>query len=205
MESWRGRWMFIALEGSLIGAAILLGWLLGQPPLARCAWSTAALSWGLVATLPMLAALGLCLAWPDGPWRSLVGLVDDLLIPVFRTWNWGELALAAALAGVGEEMLFRGVIQDAIQQATSSVPTAILMTSLLFGLVHVVTLSYAIFATLVGIYLGWLFVAVGDLTAPIVAHAVYDFIALVYLAKIRQPRGKEEQPQSKTPEHEVDV
>jgi membrane protease YdiL (CAAX protease family) len=103
-------------------------------------------------------------------------------------------------------MLFRGVIQDAIQRATTSAAAAILLAGLLFGLVHAVTLSYAIFATLVGIYLGWLFIADGDLTAPIVAHGVYDFIALAYLAKIRQPRWQQRDAlQTKSPEYEVDV
>lgn len=188
MESWRGRWSLIALEGLLIGVAYLLGWLFGQPPLSHCFWSSAGWTWGLLGTLPMLAGLGVCLAWPEGPWRSLVQLVDSTLVPLFRTWKWSELALAAALAGLGEEMLFRGMIQDALVERIGAGPiAAILVTGTLFGLAHAVTWSYALFASLVGLYLGWLYVAAGDLAAPIVAHGVYDFFALAYLARIRQP------------------
>lgn len=193
MDSWRGHWLLIALEATLVAAAFVLGWLLGTPPLARCAWSPAGWAWGLCATLPMLAGLGICLAWPNGPWRNLVRLIDSLLVPVFRSWSLGELAVAAVLAGLGEEMIFRGVIQDAIRdwwsadRFAAATPVAILATAALFGLAHAVTRAYALFATLVGIYLGCLYVAVGDLTAPIVAHGLYDFVALVYLAKIHQP------------------
>jgi membrane protease YdiL (CAAX protease family) len=34
-----------------------------------------------------------------------------------------------------------------------------------------------------GLYLGTLFVITGNLFAPIVAHAAYDFVALVWLAR----------------------
>ena len=40
--------------------------------------------------------------------------------------------------------------------------------------------SYFAFATLIGIYLGGLLLWTDSLLVPIVAHAVYDFIALLY-------------------------
>ena len=56
-----------------------------------------------------------------------------------------------------------------------------IVLSLLFGLAHALTRTYAVLATLVGFYLGFLFWLTGNLLAPILAHAVYDFVALVYL------------------------
>ena len=43
-------------------------------------------------------------------------------------------------------------------------------------------------AGLIGLYLGWLWMATGNLLVPIVTHTVYDFVVLVYLVKIRTPR-----------------
>lgn len=192
MDAGRGRWLLIALEGLLIAGAVLLGWLFDQPPLARCHWSLAGFAWGVVGTVPMLAGLAVCLIWPDGPWRSLTRLVDEMLVPLFQGWRWYELTLVAVLAGLGEEMLFRGVIQEVIQRLAGQGPLAAIIAigagGVLFGLAHSVSLAYAVFAGLIGIYLGALFVLVGDLTAPIVAHAAYDFVALVYLSRIRPRR-----------------
>jgi membrane protease YdiL (CAAX protease family) len=187
MQFARGRWLLIGFEGSLVLVAMALGWVLGQPPLEHCTLSPVAWGWGLAGTLPMLVALAVCVGLP-GPWRSLVRLIDETLVPMLRGWSLGEMALAAAMAGLGEEMLFRGVLQDVIARELTPL-LAIVVAGVLFGLAHAISLAYAIFATLVGLYLGWLFVWSGDLAVPIVTHAVYDFVALVYLARFRRVRG----------------
>ncbi|HEY5704013.1 MAG TPA: CPBP family glutamic-type intramembrane protease [Terrimicrobiaceae bacterium] len=58
------------------------------------------------------------------------------------------------------------------------------------SLFHLVTKTYAVIATLIGAYLGVIWLAAGNLLAPITAHAVYDFVALVYFlrAHVRQHR-----------------
>jgi uncharacterized protein len=48
--------------------------------------------------------------------------------------------------------------------------------------------SYAMLAGVIGLYLGWLWMATGELLLPIAVHALYDFLALVYLVKIRPRR-----------------
>ena len=63
------------------------------------------------------------------------------------------------------------------------------VASVLFGLAHAITVSYVLLAALMGLYLGWLWIATGNLLVPIMAHAGYDFLALVYLVKIRRPSG----------------
>ena len=42
------------------------------------------------------------------------------------------------------------------------------------------TVLYAIIAGLVGVYLGVLYEATGNLLAPMTAHALYDAVALEY-------------------------
>jgi membrane protease YdiL (CAAX protease family) len=79
-------------------------------------------------------------------------------------------------------MLFRGVLQQAFGNWLP-VWGAIAAAALLFGLLHAVTTTYAVLAALVGAYLGWLYFLTGNLLAPIVAHALYDFVALVYLTR----------------------
>ena len=69
-------------------------------------------------------------------------------------------------------------------------PLALLLASLLFGLAHAITRTYVVLATVFGIYLGWLWTASGNLLVPIVAHALYDFVALSAL--VRAERRKQE-------------
>ena len=99
-----------------------------------------------------------------------------------------ELAVIAALAGIGEEMLFRGVIQAVVAQQIGGprgMWWGLLVAAALFGLLHPVTPTYAVLAALIGLYLGWLWLAWGNLLLPIITHGSYDFLALWYLLRAR--------------------
>ena len=61
--------------------------------------------------------------------------------------------------------------------------------SLLFGLAHFLTVSYAMLASLVGLYLGVLLLLSGNLLVPIVVHALYDLIALIVLIRLEPNRA----------------
>jgi membrane protease YdiL (CAAX protease family) len=65
---------------------------------------------------------------------------------------------------------------------------ALVLTSVAFGLAHFLTLSYALLAALAGLYLGALYWAGGNLVIPIVAHALYDLVALLQLARMYRAR-----------------
>jgi membrane protease YdiL (CAAX protease family) len=60
---------------------------------------------------------------------------------------------------------------------------AVLVASAAFGLAHFLTATYAALAAVAGLYLGTLFLLQGNLVVPIVAHALYDFVALLYLVR----------------------
>ena len=178
-------------EGGLGVAAVGLGWVFGQPPLAKIAWSTAAWAEGAAAAVPLVGLLALCLWVPIGPLRSLLKTVEETLIPLFRHSGFLELAVISLLAGVGEEMFFRGVVQDVVAGWVGGTPgiwVGLACATLLFALAHLITPTYAVLAGIMGLYLGSLWIGTQNLLVPIAAHALYDFLALVYLAKIRGPR-----------------
>lgn len=118
--------------------------------------------------------------------RRLVEVVEERIGPFLAGATPLDLVLAAVLAGLGEEALFRGVFQDAL---TGPVPAwaALLLASALFGAAHWVTTTYAALAALVGLYLGLLYLITGNLLAPIVTHAAYDVVALAVLARRVKP------------------
>ncbi len=122
-------------------------------------------------------------------------MVDEFLVPLFAGVNWPQLALVSLLAGVGEELFFRGVIQPVLI-GWIGIAGGLLAASVVFGLLHAITPTYALLATAVGAYLGWLALASGNLLGPMIAHGAYDFFALAYLT-----RAGRASPQSVLPEN----
>jgi membrane protease YdiL (CAAX protease family) len=181
----------VAVEGGMILLAWGLGWLLNKPALATFSWGWREAAWGVIATLPMLVVFFGCLLAPAAPFRRLDQLFDELLRPFLGPCTLLDLAGISLLAGLGEEMLFRGVLQAAFTGWTGNVWVGLALASLLFGLVHALTLTYAILATLLGAYLGYLWQQTDNLLAPIIAHALYDFIALVIILRFQKPNEPE--------------
>jgi uncharacterized protein len=178
-----------AFEGGLALLAVGLGWLLGVPPLQSFFWTWPDVGWGLLATLPPLALLWFCLSSSWQPLRDIVRVVDELLVPLFANARLPEFAVIAMLAGLGEEMLFRGVVQTTLAHwigGETGTWVALVIAGLLFGLGHSVTYTYVLLAAVIGIYLGAVWILNGNLLVPIIAHASYDFVALVYLVMIRK-------------------
>ena len=177
-------------EGGLAIFAVALGWLLGLEPLDSFQWDAVAVAIGLTATLPLLLLLWLCLKCPLRPCRALVELFEEWFLPLFRQCSVLELLVISALAGLGEEMLFRGIVQAGLAQWIGGAPglwIALVGTAVLFGVLHAITPTYAVFAGLVGLYLGWLWIVTDNLLVPITIHAVYDFTALLCLVRLRKP------------------
>ena len=137
------------------------------------------LVWGGVATLPLLVVFAAMLR---SPWKVLVRLMEMLgtaLRTLFAASRPVDILLVSIMAGVGEELLFRGFLYAWFRDLAGPTP-ALLGSSFLFGMAHFVSPAYAIFAGLAGIYFGWLFEASGDVLTPMIAHGLYDFLAISY-------------------------
>ena len=175
---------------------LLLGWALGRwldiDPLETLHLSPSAIILGVAATVPLLLGLRWTLNTPRQSLQRLLQLVQDQLGPLLASRSPGDLALLALLAGSAEELLFRGVIQAGLARWVPDV-IAVIVASGLFGLAHFVTLSYAILAGIAGVYLGTVYLLEGNLLVPIVAHALYDFVALTWLVR-RYRASKPEHP-----------
>lgn len=173
--------MVAGFEAGLAVVAILLGWLLGVWPLATLAWDPRAIGWGLLATAPLLAGLWLAVRFPIGPFRGMVEVVDHMLAELMSGATLGHFALISLTAGIGEETLFRGLVQALAENWSGSWLTGLLVAGVLFGLAHNVTATYGVVASVVGVYFGLLWLHTENLLAPIAAHAAYDFFAIWYL------------------------
>ncbi len=176
------RILAVLFEGGLAPLAILLGWLLGQPALSGFAWQARDAALGALATLPMLGLFLIGQTWPVGPFRGIKQFFDEQARPILAGCTWPDLALISLAAGVGEEMLFRGVIQGLLGRWLGP-RVGWGAASLLFGLLHPITPGYVVLATVMGAYLGGLWWFSGNLLTVMVAHALYDFIALVLVLR----------------------
>jgi uncharacterized protein len=175
-------------ECALLVAALATGRLLGISPFGHLEIDAAAVAYGVAASLPMLVLLYWCLHTGWGPMRRLVSLAEDHLRPYLAGASIGGIVLLSFMAGIGEEALFRGVIQTAL---AGPLPgwTAVGIGALLFGAAHWLTLSYAVLAGLIGVYLGVVFLLTENLFVPIVAHGLYDVVALSVLARANRAAG----------------
>jgi membrane protease YdiL (CAAX protease family) len=189
----RTTWVALLFEGALGVAALGVGWLLSHVPTVGMAGESgshasplAAVGWGLVATLPMFAAL-LLLDWlPLAPLQRLQEIAHDLIAGMFAGASVLQLAIVSLAAGFGEELLFRGLVQAGLSGwiGGSYGPwIALLAASVAFGVCHWVNATYAFLAMLAGAWFGLLLVWTDSLWTPIVAHAAYDFVALIYLVR----------------------
>ncbi len=189
------RWG-VCLELALALVALIVGALVGVDPLETIEltwdavpWHLAAISWGAAATLPMLTVMVLVEKAPARSVRRLRNLVRRFVAPLFGGETIVGLAVISAAAGLGEEILFRGLLQAGLAswfEGGFGTWFAIGVASLVFGMAHCISRAYVVLATVIGVYLGWLFWISDHLLVPIVAHGLYDFLALIYFVKWRR-------------------
>ena len=134
--------------------------------------------------LPLLlvCASVFALSWEASNLAAHVIPVSDWVIESVRRMMQGGLpsvVTICVLAPVVEEMLFRGVFLRSFLQRYGPW-RAILLSSLLFGLVHFDP-GHMILATLLGIALGWLYYATRSLWPSVIAHAFQNAGVMLYL------------------------
>jgi membrane protease YdiL (CAAX protease family) len=176
-------------QSLLIAAAIAIAYVIGTPNFGfgpNISFDLASLKTGALLTLPLglLAAL-LDLVEDRFPalqdvttatQRSVLALMGGTLKPGFALATSVLLGLAA---GVGEEMLFRGILQYELCGRFGTT-VALGLSSVIFGALHAVTPLYAILASLASLYFGALYLMTDNLAVPIACHAIYDVGALLF-------------------------
>jgi uncharacterized protein len=126
------------------------------------------LLWGAAAGIILVIASRIALKlWPV--FRDVTETLRETIGPL----TWSEAFLIAILSAIGEEFLFRGLIQHY---------AGIVVTSILFGLLHTGRekrfFAWTLFAALVGYVFGVLYVKTQDILCPVTAHFVVNFLNL---------------------------
>ena len=169
--------LVVGVEAMLVLVASLWMWLRDIPvSLGAGSWLGDALKGAVVAG--GLAAVNFYLIYcaPELPGvRAVRRLYRDTLKPLFGTVGRREVLVISVAAGIGEELLFRGVLQPEV---------GLVPASLIFGVLHMGgsgTFAFSCWVTVMGGVLGWLALWTEGLLAPIIAHTVYDAATLAYM------------------------
>jgi membrane protease YdiL (CAAX protease family) len=117
-------------------------------------------------------------------------LLERFVPLLFGNWSVLQLAAISATAGICEEALFRGATQNILAGFVGKL-SALVLASVVFGCAHFLSWTYFVITTLIGAYLGLLWLWTGNLLSPMVTHAAYDFLALLcYLWFHRPPTSQ---------------
>lgn len=188
-RSGRFFWLACAVESALLVIALAIAHLFGQPLFSDLHWSPMDFLSGLIASAPLFVLFSWMLRSSLAPLLRIHRLLVAGLRPLLAPWSLFQLAFISMLAGVCEEVFFRSVIQGTLSVITGPL-AALIISSALFGVAHLVTLAYAIIAAAIGAYFGVLWMWSDNLLVPITAHAAYDFVALVYLLRLWKGNGE---------------
>jgi uncharacterized protein len=167
----------LATQAGLIAAAWWAAGVLDLPPRWGRPWRDAMIGVAVALTLGVVNHLLLTRAPSNWLSDGVRGVYRETIVPLFRGLPlWGTIAIGVA-AGVGEEWVFRGILQPLV---------GLIAASVIFGLAHVGGIrmvAFGVWAAMMGVIMGVLAMVTGGLTAPMVAHGLYDILALEYIRR----------------------
>jgi membrane protease YdiL (CAAX protease family) len=104
------------------------------------------------------------------------------LQPIFKNMNIAQILILSLMAGIGEEVFFRGFLQTWLS-GFIGIELAILIGAIGFGLLHFASIGYFVITTMIGLALGTAYYLTGSLLLVMVWHSVYDVIAIWVISR----------------------
>lgn len=104
--------------------------------------------------------------------------LSDEFQTILSSFSRRDALMMAVMSALGEEMLFRGLVQGSFPDPWFG----LFLTASVFAALHVgpsrAFVPWTIMAFVVGLMFGTLLLVTGDLVAPIVAHGLINFLNL---------------------------
>jgi len=169
----------LSLGLALISLALTFNHSYGWSWKGNLGWWALPLGIVLAAVLFWLPVVLVSHKWLRLP--SFYSLVEQLHA-LTRDFSWSQILVLSALAGIGEELVFRGFVQSWLTNIVG-VYTAIALSSLIFALLHAMTRYYFFFTLVASLVFGILFHLSQSMLLLVTVHAVYDVVALGIIAK----------------------
>lgn len=115
--------------------------------------------------------------------RSTEDAAEKLTRRFLEVYTWREFAInmlmIAVIPAIGEEFIFRGIIQKLFTEWTRNKHVAIVITAILFSAMHLQFFGFLPRVWL-GIVLGYLLVYSGNIWFPVLAHFINNTAALIF-------------------------
>jgi membrane protease YdiL (CAAX protease family) len=89
-----------------------------------------------------------------------------------------NLLMIALLPAIGEELLFRGILQKLLTEATGKIHLSIIITGIIFSAIHMQFFGF-LPRMMLGIFLGYLLLWTRTIWAPILAHFINNASAVL--------------------------
>ena len=90
------------------------------------------------------------------------------------------IIVIAVIPGIGEELLFRGFLQNLLKRIFKNDHAAIWIAAILFSAIHFQFYGF-VPRMLLGALFGYLYYWSGNLLYPIIAHFINNFVSLIAL------------------------
>jgi membrane protease YdiL (CAAX protease family) len=90
------------------------------------------------------------------------------------------IVILAIVPAIGEELLFRGILQNKIEMLSKNKHIAIWITAFIFSFIHFQFYGF-VPRLLLGALFGYLYIWSGNLTIPILAHFINNGFTLLLL------------------------
>lgn len=105
--------------------------------------------------------------------------ITKTFLSVSTSWELlFNLLMIAVIPALGEELLFRGVIQKQLMHSTRNAHLAVIISSLIFSILH-----FQFFGLvprfLLGLFLGYFYLWSGSLWVPVLMHFINNALAVV--------------------------
>ena len=136
-------------------------------------WRSGRFLWAFFGALAVILALNIF-----SEWMSLPDLIEDAVCNLVRS-PLGVVAIAL-LGPVAEELCFRGAVIGGMLRQGCRPWTAVAVSALLFGLIHM-NPAQVPFAAAMGLVLGVLYLRTGSLLLPILVHVVNNSLSVLQI------------------------
>lgn len=124
----------------------------------------------------ILLSTSLVITMSYEPMKKSISFIDKLILQKLKPIDF---LFVAVLSGVGEELFFRGILQNEI---------GIFLTSLIFAFLHIPRKDfwvYGLWAMFAGLYLGNIYIYTGNLFLVMLVHTLNNLLALSLWHKLK--------------------
>lgn len=158
--------------------------------------------WGIACMITAAPALNFVISWNEGihlP-EALAGVeawfrasedsamaVTNMIMNIEGIWQLIiTIIVVGVLTGIGEELTFRGIIQQLFVDGGKNRYVAVWLTAIIFSAIHFQFFGF-VPRVLLGALFGYMFIWSGSIWLPIIAHIFNNSVAL--LSKYLADRG----------------